>query len=209
KVQGEKKYTVKKPKGKDVKASLKVHNVQNKDGSSESVIGFKRQMEAECLDQTELEKEVNESSERTGRPQKKQKRLGTPPKVQGENKDTVKRPKVHNVQNEDGSSEIANANKQTVKVSEESNAVTTTEVTVKPLEKEVNESSKRMRRPQKKQKLHGRPPKVQGENKDTVNKPKGTDVKGSSKAHNVQNEDGSSEIANDNKQIVKTTKRLL
>ncbi|GJW22368.1 acyl-CoA N-acyltransferase with RING/FYVE/PHD-type zinc finger protein [Tanacetum coccineum] len=181
KVQDENKYTVKKPKGKDVKASSKVHNVQNKDGSSESVVGFKRQMEAECLDQTELENEVNESSERTGRPQKKQKRLGIPHKVQGENKDTVKRPKVHNVQNEDGSSEIANDNKQTVKVSEESNAVTTTEVTVKPLEKEVNESSKRMRRPQKKHKRDGRPPKVQGENKDTVKKPKGKDVKGSSK----------------------------
>ncbi|GJZ43235.1 acyl-CoA N-acyltransferase with RING/FYVE/PHD-type zinc finger protein, partial [Tanacetum coccineum] len=131
KVQDENKYTVKKPKGKDVKASSKVHNVQNKDGSSESVVGFKRQMEAECLDQTELENEVNESSERTGRPQKKQKRLGIPHKVQGENKDTVKRPKVHNVQNEDGSSEIANDNKQTVKVSEESNADTTNEVTVK------------------------------------------------------------------------------
>ncbi|GJS32351.1 hypothetical protein Tco_0530733, partial [Tanacetum coccineum] len=56
---------------------------------NESLVGFKRQMEAECLDQTELEKEVNESSKRTGRPQKKQKRLGRPPKVQDENKYTV------------------------------------------------------------------------------------------------------------------------
>ncbi|GJZ13429.1 hypothetical protein Tco_0548659 [Tanacetum coccineum] len=68
-------------------------------------------MEAECLDQTELEKEVNESSKRTGRPQKKQKRLGRPPKVQDENKYTVKKPKgkdvkavfkVHKVQTKDG-----------------------------------------------------------------------------------------------------------
>ncbi|PWA39980.1 acyl-CoA N-acyltransferase with RING/FYVE/PHD-type zinc finger protein [Artemisia annua] len=154
----------------------------------ESVVGFKRQMEAECLDQTKLEKEVKESSKRTGGPQKKRKRLGRPPKVQGENKDTVKKPKpkgkdvkasskVHNVQNKDELSE----------------SVDQTE-----LEKEVNESSKRTGRPQKKQ-------KVQGEKQDTVKKQKGKDVKASSKVHNVQNGDGSSETANDNKQTIKVS----
>ncbi|KVI12454.1 Acyl-CoA N-acyltransferase, partial [Cynara cardunculus var. scolymus] len=53
-------------------------------GLNESVAGFKRKMEAECLDQTELQKAVNESIQMTGRLQKKQKGRGRPPKVQGE-----------------------------------------------------------------------------------------------------------------------------
>ncbi|KAK9055771.1 hypothetical protein SSX86_026856 [Deinandra increscens subsp. villosa] len=51
---------------------------------NESVVGFKRQMEAECFDQTEFLKEVNESSQVVRRPQKKQNRRGRPPKMQGE-----------------------------------------------------------------------------------------------------------------------------
>ncbi|KAJ9547705.1 hypothetical protein OSB04_020248 [Centaurea solstitialis] len=53
-------------------------------GLNESVVGFKRKMEAECLDQTELQKEVNESTHMIGRLQKKQKGRGRPPKVRVE-----------------------------------------------------------------------------------------------------------------------------
>ncbi|XP_071699633.1 uncharacterized protein [Rutidosis leptorrhynchoides] len=60
------------------------------DKLNESVVGFKRKMEAECLDQTELEKVVGEKSQRVGRPKKKQKVRGRPPKIQGEGSLKVK-----------------------------------------------------------------------------------------------------------------------
>ncbi|KAI3514625.1 hypothetical protein L1887_13197 [Cichorium endivia] len=51
-------------------------------GLNESLVGFRRKMEAECLYQTEL-KEVIGKSQLTGQPKKKQKRRGRPPKAQG------------------------------------------------------------------------------------------------------------------------------
>ncbi|KAF5811208.1 putative histone acetyltransferase chromatin regulator PHD family [Helianthus annuus] len=51
---------------------------------NESVVGFKRKMETECFDHSEFQKEVKKSSQLAGRPQKKQKRRGRPPKTDGE-----------------------------------------------------------------------------------------------------------------------------
>ncbi|CAH1431776.1 unnamed protein product [Lactuca virosa] len=63
---------------------MKSDNVKvDESGLCESLVGFKRKMEAECLDQTEV-KEVNVNSQLTGQPRKKQKRRGRPPKAQGE-----------------------------------------------------------------------------------------------------------------------------
>ncbi|KAL4572037.1 hypothetical protein LXL04_018805 [Taraxacum kok-saghyz] len=54
---------------------------------NESLVGFKRKMEAECLNQTEL-KEVIQKSQLTGQPQKKKKRRGRPPKAKCETEST-------------------------------------------------------------------------------------------------------------------------
>ncbi|KAI3773077.1 hypothetical protein L6452_04275 [Arctium lappa] len=104
-------------------------------GLNESVVGFKRKMEAECLDQTELNESVvgfNEGTQKTGRLPKKQKGRGRPPKVQGEV--GFKR-----------------------KIDAES-------LDQPELQKEVDGSIPVIgRRLQKKQKRRGRPPKAQGE----------------------------------------------
>lgn len=65
---------------KTMSDSVKVDEIK----LNESVVGFKRQMEAECFDQTEFLKEVDESSHLVTKPQKKQKFCGKPTKMLGE-----------------------------------------------------------------------------------------------------------------------------
>nr|XP_043620246.1 uncharacterized protein LOC122592101 [Erigeron canadensis] len=121
-----------------------------------SETGLSTTIKSECLDDNDVE-EVDESN---GNQQKKQKRLGRDLKVEGKNlkchgkwpkaykgkpkamvvkmnnsqlksEVAVNTPKICNVQNEDGSSEITGDNTESVKISEENNAPTTAEDTDK------------------------------------------------------------------------------
>ncbi|KAL8236277.1 hypothetical protein R6Q59_017358 [Mikania micrantha] len=136
---------------------------------NESVVGFKRQMEAECFNQTEFLKEVNEGNQLLCIPQKKQKRRGRPPKVQGETacfdqteflkkvnessqlmcspkKKQKRRGRPPKVQGDAGSRKIRDDCFDQIDI-----------------KKQVNERSTFVGRPQKKRKRRGRPPKMQSE----------------------------------------------
>ncbi|KAI3741874.1 hypothetical protein L1987_59552 [Smallanthus sonchifolius] len=143
---------------------------------NESLVGFKRQMEAECFDQTEFLKEVNESSQLAGRPQKKQKRLGRPPKMQGESgfsktkDECFDQIEIQKEINERSQSAGRPQKKQKrrgrpPKIQGETGFRKMKDECFDQIEiqKEVNARSQLAVTPQNKQKRRGRPPKMQSE----------------------------------------------
>ncbi|KAI3801009.1 hypothetical protein L1987_29109 [Smallanthus sonchifolius] len=180
----------------------------------ESLVGFKRQMEAECFDQTEFLKEVNESSQLVGRPQKKQKRLGRPPKMQGESGYSKMKDECFDqteIQNEiNERSQLAGRPQKKQKRRGRPPKIQG-ETGFRRMQDECFDQSEIQKEVNARSQLagHGWPPKAQAVNFSTNteqpdnNLLKAKDVKEGPKIQHVENQDQGSDITDDNKQKVK------